>query len=180
MTFVAFAGSLRKGSFNRLLLRAAVDVAPAGMAIDVHAIDEIPLFNEDIEDPVPAPVARLKDAVAAADGLLLATPEYNAGVPGVTKNVVDWLSRPPGKSPLKGKPVGLLGASPGVLGTVRAQTHLRAAFAHNGSMVMPTPQVFVGQCGEKFDAEGKLIDDKTRAFLAKYMQALAEFAARFS
>lgn len=180
MKLIGFCGSLRKASFNRFLLNAAIELAPAGLTIDAHAIDGIPLFNADTEDPPPAAVASLRDALATAAGLLIATPEYNAGVPAVTKNVVDWLSRPPGKTVLKGKPVGLIGASPGMFGTVRAQIHLRASLDNTGAVVMPSPQVFVGQCKDKFDADGRLADEKTRAFLAKYLEALVVWIAKVS
>ena len=179
MRIIAIAGSLRRASFNRALIAACAELAPAGMTIEVRTIDGVPPFNEDDEaQGAPEPVARLREAIGAADGLLVATPEYNASVPGVLKNALDWLSRPPGKSALRSKPVAVLGASPGVLGTARAQAHLRASFEFNGCPVMPSPQVFVGMARDKFDADLRLTDEKTRAFLVKYLEALAVWVER--
>ncbi len=180
MRIVAISGSLRNGSYNRSLLFNIGELLPEGMAIEIQPIVEIPLFNEDDEAKgTPEAVTRLRDAVKAADGLLVATPEYNAGVPGVLKNTIDWLSRPPGKSVLTGKPTAILGVSPGVLGTARAQAHLRTALEFNAAPVMPSPQVFIGQARDKFDAEGRLTDDKTRAFLGKFLDAYAVWVRRF-
>ena len=181
MRIVAIAGSLRKGSYNRSLLFNIGELLPEGVAIEIQPIADVPLFNEDDEvKGTPEAVGRLRDAVKAADGLLVATPEYNAGVPGVLKNTIDWLSRPPGKSVLTGKPIAVLGASPGVLGTARAQVHLRAAFEFNAAPVMPSPQVFIGQARDKFDADGRLTDEKTRAFLRKFLEAYAVWVRRFA
>ena len=179
MRIIAIAGSLRKGSINKALLNACVELAPQGMIIEPGTIEGVPLFNQDDEaNGDPEAVARLKAAIAGAEGLLVVTPEYNAGVPGVLKNAVDWLSRPPGKSVLKGKPAGILGASPGVLGTARGQAHLRASLEFNAMPVMPTPQVFVGMAKDKFDADGALTDEKTRTFVAAYLTAFGEWVRR--
>jgi len=181
MHIVAISGSLRKGSYNRSLLFNIGELMPEGMAIEIQPIAEVPLFNEDDEaNGTPEAVTRLRDAVKAADGLLVATPEYNAGVPGVLKNAIDWLSRPPGKSVLTGKPTAILGVSPGVLGTARAQAHLRTALEFNAAPVMPSPQVFIGQARDKFDADGRLTDEKTRAFLSKFLDAYAVWVRRFA
>ena len=123
---VGIAGSLRAGSHNRTVVRAAAELAPPGLRIVETGIADIPFFDEDVEaEGDPAAVAALKRSVAAADGLIIATPEYEHGVPGVLKNTIDWLSRPPGRGPLLGKPVAVLGASPGMVGTARAQAQLR-------------------------------------------------------
>src|SRR5262245_39739521 len=117
---LGIAGSLRRESYNRGLLRAAQEMAPEGMTIRSFELDAIPLYNGDVEAAGdPAPVAQLKEAIRGADALLLATPEYNYGVPGVLKNAVDWASRPPAKSVLSGKPAAIMGASPGMGGTIR-------------------------------------------------------------
>lgn len=180
MRIVAIAGSLRKASFNRAILWALAELAPPGLALEIHEIGEIPLFNQDVEaQGTPPAVQRLRDAVAAANGLLVATPEYNAGVPGVLKNTIDWLSRPPGTSVLAGKPAALVGVTPGQLGTARAQAQLRAAFEFSGAPVMPAPQVFIGQAREKFDADGRLTDEKTRQHLAKFLAAFEVWMRRF-
>ncbi len=172
----AFAGSLREGSYNRALLRAAVELAPSGMEIEVLPIREIPLYDADVEaagDP-PA-VADFKRGVAAAAGLLIATPEYNHGVPGVTKNVIDWASRPPRESVLDRLPVATMGATPGRMGTARAQTQLRQAFGFTNSFCMPQPEVLVAGARELFDAEGRLTDEPTREHLARFLVAFGEW-----
>ena len=176
----AFAGSLRAGSYNRALLRAAIETAPEGMTIEIVDIAAIPLYDADLEAVgMPEPVAALKRAIAAADGLLIATPEYNHGVPGVTKNAIDWASRPPRESPLDRKPVGIVGASPGMVGTARGQSQLRQAFEFTNSYCMPQPQVLVARAHEKFDADGRLIDEKTREHLAKFLIAFADWIRIF-
>lgn len=180
LTVVAFAGSLRQGSYNRALLRAAQEVAPPRMTLSIVEIDEVPLYNGDVEQQGdPEPVARFKQAIREADGLLIATPEYNHGVPGVTKNAIDWASRPPRQSPLDGKPVAILGASPGITGTARGQSQLRQAFEFTNSYCMPQPEILVYKAHEKFDAEGRLTDEKTRAFLGKFLLAFGEWIQRF-
>ena len=177
---LAFAGSLRKASYNRALLRAAVELAPPRLAITVHELDGIPLYNEDVEKAgEPEPVAAFKAAIRAADALLIASPEYNHGVPGVLKNAIDWASRPPRGSVLDRKPVGILGASPGITGSARGQTQLRQAFNFTNSYAMPQPEILVYRAHEKFDQEGRLNDEKTRQFLGKYLEALVEWAERF-
>lgn len=177
LAVVAFAGSLRRASYNRALLRAAQEVAPAGMAISIFDISEVPLYNGDVEAAgEPEPVARLKQAIRAADGLLIATPEYNHGVPGVTKNAVDWVSRPYAKSPLDGKPVAILGASPAATGTARGQSQLRQCLGV--AYCMPHPEILVHQAHEKFDAEGRLTDEKTREYLGRFLVAFGDWIRR--
>lgn len=179
LTVAAFAGSLRRGSYNRALLRAATEVAPVGLRISILEIDEVPLYNADVEAAgEPEPVARFKQAIREADGLLIATPEYNHGVPGVTKNAVDWASRPPRNSPLDGKPVAILGASPGATGTARGQSQLRQAFEFTNSYCMPQPEILVYRAHEKIDAEGRLTDEKTREYLGKFLEAFAQWIRR--
>ena len=176
----AFAGSLRAGSYNRALLRAAVEAAPEGMAIEIADISAIPLYDADLETAgFPESVAAFKRAIAKADGLLIATPEYNHGVPGVTKNAIDWASRPPRESPLDSKPVGIIGASPGMTGTARGQSQLRQAFGFTNSYCMPQPQILVARAHEKFDAEGRLTDSATREYLAKFLAAFGDWIEIF-
>jgi chromate reductase, NAD(P)H dehydrogenase (quinone) len=175
---VGIAGSLRKASFNAGLLRAAVRSMPAGSTLDPASIAGIPLYDADVEaQGIPVLVANLKDRVAAADGLLLVTPEYNNSIPGVLKNAIDWASRPP-EQPFDGKPIGLMGASGGTLGTARAQYHLRQAFVFLNGMVMNRPEVMVPQAHNKFDADGKLTDQATRDFLAAHLAAFKAWALR--
>jgi chromate reductase len=181
LTVLAFAGSLRQGSYNRALLRAAQEVAPAGMTLSIFDIADVPLYNGDVEAAGdPEPVARFKQAIREADGLLIATPEYNHGVPGVTKNAIDWASRPPRQAPLNEKPVAILGASPGITGTARGQSQLRQAFEFTNSYCMPQPEILVYKAHEKFDAEGRLTDEKTREFLGKFLEAFGEWIRRLA
>lgn len=170
----AVAGSLRQGSYNHALLRAAQQLAPAEVHIAIADLSEIPLFNEDIERArIPTAVARLREAVAEADGFLVATPEYNHGVPGVMKNAFDWLSRPPGTSVLNGKPAAIVGASVSITGTARAQSQLRQSFVFTNTPVLLQPEVLVARAHEKFDADGHLTDGPTRAFLELFLHEFA-------
>jgi chromate reductase len=176
---VAFAGSLRKASYNRALLEACRELAPADLALTIVTLDEVPLFNEDVEAAGdPSGVVALRDAVAGADSLLIATPEYNHGVPGVTKNAIDWLSRPPRRSVLDGKPVAILGASPGMTGSARGQSQLRQAFGFTNSYCMPQPEVLVADARERFDADLRLVHERTRAHLTKFLVAFAAWIRR--
>lgn len=176
---LGFAGSLRAGSFNRALLRAAQELAPADMVIETFDLLAVPLYNGDVEAAGdPEGVAAFKAAIRAADGVLIATPEYNHGVPGVTKNAIDWASRPPRGAPLAEKPVALMGASPGITGTARGQSQLRQAFEFTNSYAMPQPELLVFKAHEKFDADGRLIDDVTRQYLASFLTAFAAWIRR--
>ncbi len=177
---VGFAGSLREQSYNRALLRAAKELAPPEMAIEIFDLREVPLYNGDVEaagDP-PA-VAALRTAIRAADGVLMVTPEYNHGVPAVMKNAVDWCSRPPQNAVLAKKPVGLIGASPGATGSARGQSQLRQAFEFTNSYCMPQPEYLLFRAHEKIDADGRLTDQPSRVFLQKYLVAFAEWIRIF-
>lgn len=176
---VAFAGSLRRASYNRALLAACGELAPADLALTIVTLDDVPLFNEDVEAAGDPPgVVALRAAVAAADGLLIATPEYNHGVPGVTKNAIDWLSRPPRGSVLDGKPVAILGASPGMTGSARGQSQLRQAFEFTNSYCLPQPEVLVADARDRFDSDLRLVHERTRAHLAKFLVAFAAWVRR--
>lgn len=181
LRIVGLAGSLRSGSLNRALLRAAAEIAPAGLKIEPFDLIDVPLYNGDVEaDGDPPAVAALKQAIAAADGVLFATPEYNHGVPAVMKNAVDWASRPPRGAALGGKPVGIIGASPGMTGSARGQSQLRQAFEFTNSFCMPQPELLVFKAHEKFDAEGRLMDEATRTYLARYLEAFESWVRRFA
>jgi len=181
LRILGIAGSLRAASLNRSLLRAAVGLAPEGMAIELFDLASVPLYNGDVEAAGDPPgVAALKKAVAIADGVLMVTPEYNHGVPGVMKNAVDWASRPPGEAPLGGKPVGIIGASPGITGTARGQSQLRQAFEFTNSFCMPQPELLVFKAHEKFDAEGRLTDAATVEYLQRYLAAFGDWVRRFA
>jgi chromate reductase len=139
----------------------------------------VPLYNGDVEAAGdPEAVTALKGAIREADALLIATPEYNFGVPGVLKNAIDWASRPPGKSPLNGKPAALMGATPGMGGTGRAQMSLRQSFVFTQTLVLVGPEVLVARAREKFDASGRLADEATRGFVRKLLEALADWTMR--
>lgn len=175
---VGFAGSLRRGSYNRALLRAATELAPSALHVVIHELDEIPLYNGDVEAVgFPPSVVQLRDAIRQADGLLIATPEYNHGVPGVLKNTIDWLSRPPRDSALNGKVAAIMGASPGITGTARGQSQLRQAFVFTNTYALLQPEVLVGRAHEKFDADGRLVDQATRNFLATFLEGFTELIA---
>jgi chromate reductase, NAD(P)H dehydrogenase (quinone) len=178
---LGFAGSLRAASYNRSLLRAAQALAPGGMTIEIFDLIGVPLFNADVEaQGDPPAVTALKDAIRAADGVLIVTPEYNHGVPAVTKNAVDWASRPPQAAALARKPVGVIGASPGITGSARGQSQLRQAFEFTNSYAMPQPELLVFKAHEKFDEAGTLTDEATATYLVRYLAAFADWVRRFA
>jgi chromate reductase len=180
MKVLGIAGSLRRASYNRALVEAARTLAPAGMVIEVFDLDDIPLYNGDLDvDGVrPPEVERLKQAIAAADALLVATPEYNYGVSGVLKNAIDWASRPAMKSVLAGKPVAIMGASTSATGTARAQQELKLVLMGCLSLVMPHAGVLVGMAREKFSESGALAHEPTRRFLASFLHDLQTWVYR--
>ena len=181
LSILAVAGSLRRASFNRGLVRAAVEVAPAGITVTTFDLIDVPLFNADVEargDP-PA-VAALKTAIQESDALLIASPEYNHCIPGVLKNAIDWASRPARASALTGKPVAIMGASPGRGGTARAQAQLRDGLTYTNGYVLPLPEVLVPLADEKFDADGNLLDEATRAEVRDLLVALAAWTRRLA
>lgn len=180
LEILGIVGSLRRESQNRRLLRAAQELAPEGMRIEIVELDEIPLYDQDLDtdESRPEPVTRMKEAVAHADGLLIATPEYNHTVPGVLQNTIDWVSRPGMRSPLAGKPAGIMGASNGSIGTARAQQHLKVVLMSTLSPVMPHPGIAVGQAREKFDEAGRLTHEPTRDFLAAYLEQFEVWVRR--
>src|SRR5579871_6737133 len=182
-TIVGFSGSLRRGSFNSSLLRAAVEMAPAGTAIEIASIAEIPLYNADVEAAgVPPPVQALKDKVIASDGLLIATPEYNNSIPGVAKNVIDWLSRPPSDVPkvFRNKPIAIMGATPGLGGTILSQAAWLPILATLGTSPWFGGRLRVSGAGKVFDANGTLVDDAIREQLKKFVEGFAAFCAKHS
>ncbi|HTM09111.1 MAG TPA: NADPH-dependent FMN reductase [Verrucomicrobiae bacterium] len=173
---LGFAGSLRRQSYNRGLLRAAVEAAPAGVAIETFDLTPIPLYNADVEEKgLPPAVAQFKEKIRAADALLIVTPEYNYSVPGVLKNAIDWASRPANESPLQKKPAALMGASGGQMGTARAQLALRQSFVFTETLVLPKPDIYVPHAAKSFDAEGNLTDEKLRARIKTLLEALVRW-----
>ena len=174
-------GSLRGASYNKGLLRAAVELAPAGMEIqDYTRLGDIPPYNDDVfakGDPEPA--AHFKTAISAADAMLIVTPEYNYGVPGVLKNAIDWASRPSGKSVLNRKPAALMGCSQGLGGTIRAQHALRQSFVFTETYVMVQPEIKLPSVAALFDASGRLVDENTRQHIKKFLEAFVVWIGRF-
>ncbi len=176
LSVLGFAGSLRAGSYNRALLRAAIELAPAGMEIRLfERLGEVPLYDADLEArAVPEPVAAFKEAIRAADGLLIATPEYNHSLPGVLKNAIDWASRPASDPAFGDKPVAILGATPGIGGTIRGQMALRQAL-DAAALILPKPEVFIAKAGERFDPTGRLTDEATRKHVARLLEAFRDW-----
>jgi chromate reductase, NAD(P)H dehydrogenase (quinone) len=177
---LGIAGSLRQGSYNRLLLRAAQELAPPGTSIVVYQeLGSIPLYDADLERTTgggPAAVQQLRTLVAAADGILLATPEYNHGIPGVLKNAIDWLSRPAPEEVLAAKPVAIIGASSGPSGTRLAQAALREVLYATESFVLPGPAILASGAARLFDDSGKLVDAAMRERLQALLAAFGRFA----
>jgi chromate reductase, NAD(P)H dehydrogenase (quinone) len=174
---LGISGSLRRASYNTALLRAAAELMPPGMTLEIFDLAPLPLFNEDTEKPFPAAVADFRTRLAQADALLIATPEYNSSISGALKNAIDWASRSP-QQPLNGRPVAIMGASTGNFGTVRAQLHLRQILTHIGALPLGKPEVLVARAEQAFDAEGRLVDVAARGFLRDLLAALGKWIER--
>ena len=173
------AGSLRRQSYNRGLIEAAREIAPAGMLIETADLSPIPLYNADVQAECdPSPLAALKAQIAAADALLIATPEYNHLLSGVLKNAIDWVSRPVAQTPLRRKPVAIMGASGGPTGTARAQLGLRQVLTSVECYVLPAPQVLVANAAERFDPKARLTDERTKEQIRALLAALREWVER--
>jgi chromate reductase len=179
---LGIAGSLRRDSFNRQLLDNARQLAPATLIVEPFDLADVPLYNADLDtdDARPEAVRRLKEAVAASHAVLFCSPEYNHGVPGVLQNAIDWVSRPAFKSPLVGKPVGMMGASGGVSGTMRGQQMLKLVLMSTLAAIFPHPGVAIPLAREKFDAAGALAHEPTRDFVAAYLRDFATWLGRQS
>lgn len=180
VTILGFAGSLRKDSYNKALLRAAAELAPENVSVKIIEIKGIPLFNQDLENSQPKKVRNFKAKIRAADAVLIATPEYNYSIPGVLKNAIDWASRPSDDNAFDGKPVAIMGASTGTLGTARAQYHLRQCFVALNMYPINYPEVMVTHAREKIDEKGRLKDEKTREKVTKLLENLAAWSKRLS
>lgn len=171
----AFSGSLRKNSYNRMLIKSLQELKPENIEIEEIDLLEIPLYNGDTEDAgVPAAVSAFKEKIEKANGVIISTPEYNHAVPGVLKNALDWASRPP-YNPFSGKPVGIMGASTGLSGTISAQESLRHIGVLLNMHIMNNPSVLVRNAQDKFDSNGKLTDEKTKEILKKYLLSLSSW-----
>lgn len=184
VTIIGISGSLRKDSINTGLLKAAAKNAPEGCQVIVESIKDIPLYNGDIEDTqgIPTPAASLKENIAAADGLLIATPEYNNSIPGVLKNTIDWISRPPKDRPkvFANRPVGIIGATPGSSGTSFSQYAWLPVFRILGAQVWSGKLLWIANASDKFDKNGVLIDESTLKHVAEYMNGFVHFIKKTS
>ncbi len=169
---LGIAGSLRKGSYNKSLLRAALDLLPEDVELEIFDLKGIPLFNQDLEKRMPAKVREFKAKIEAADAILIATPEYNHSMPGVLKNAIDWASRPYGDNSFDGKPVALMSASIGSFGGSRAQNHLRRSLTCLDTHLVDKPEVFVAFVDEKVDEKGEIADEETRKKIKELLERL--------
>jgi len=182
-TIIGLAGSLRRGSYNSMLLRAAAELAPEGTAVEIASLRGIPLYDGDVEAAgMPELVTQLKDRIAGADGLLLVTPEYNFSIPGVFKNAIDWLSRPPADIArvFGGRPVALMGATPGRGGTLQAQSAWLPVFRALGVCPWFGPRLLVSGADKVFDSEGRLLDEGIRKNTRDFMSQFSQFIARMA
>ena len=178
ISILGIAGSLRKNSFNKALLRVAAELVPEGARLEVFDLDGIPPFNQDLESQPPDRVKEFKKKIKAADAILIVTPEYNYSIPGVLKNAIDSASRPHGDNAWNGKPVAVMGASIGMLGTARAQYHLRQSFVFLNMVPINQPEVMVPFVEQKMDQNGRLTDDKTREKIRELLAALIAWTKR--
>ena len=175
---LGIAGSLRRESYNRAVLKAARRLVPEDATIKIFELDGIPGFNQDEEQNPPAKVVELKKRIREADAVLFVTPEYNYSVPGVLKNAIDWASRPYGDSAWNGKPAAIMGASIGAIGTARAQYHLRQMMVFLNMFPLNQPEVMIGNASERFDVDGNLKDDETKEFIRQLLQGLVKWTRR--
>ena len=180
---IGISGSLRAASYNTKLLKAAQQLLPEGLTLDIISIADIPLFNEDLEPPAapdyPLPVKTFREAIAKADGMLIVSPEYNYSIPGVLKNAVDWASR--GKdAPIVGKPVSLMGATPGIWGTARMHMAFQPVFHTLDVKAVHKPEVYLSKAAEKFDDNGNLVDETAKKLIVKNLEELQKIIEKYS
>lgn len=177
VSILGICGSTRKASMNRALLTTIAEQLPAEAAFSQwEGLEHLPIFNSDT--PEPSPVIALKAALAAADGVIITVPEYNYSIPGGLKNALDWVSRPPATSPLRGRPVAIAGAATGMSGTIRAQNHLRQMLVYSDTPCMLQPEVLIPRAHERFDQTGKLVDASTRELLGRFATAFVAFVRK--
>ncbi len=175
---LGFAGSLRKGSYNKALLRVAVESVPEDAELEVFDLDGIPPYNQDLDDDMPGKVREFKRKIRAADAILIASPEYNYSIPGVLKNAIDWASRPIGDNSWDGKPVAVMSASVGMLAGARAQYHLRQTFVYINMLPVNRPEVMVPFVEDKVDHDGNITDEKTRRKVRELLESLVAWTRR--
>jgi chromate reductase len=172
LTILGFAGSLRKGSYNKALLRTALEFLPEDAQLEIFDLEGIPPYNMDLENKMPERVKEFKEEIKVADAILIASPEHNYSIPGVLKNAIDWASRPPGDNSFDGKPVGIMSASPGMLGGARMQYHLRQTFVFLNMYPVNKPEFIVTFAAEKIDDKGRVRDEKTREKIKELLGSL--------
>jgi chromate reductase, NAD(P)H dehydrogenase (quinone) len=175
ISILGFAGSLRKDSYNKAILRAASSLVPGDAELSMFDLEGIPPFNQDLEKEPAGKVKDFKAKIRSADAILISTPEYNYSIPGVLKNAIDWASRPYGDNVLEGKPVAVMGASIGMIGTARAQYHLRQCFIFLNMYPVNRPEVMVPFAHEKIDKDGKVTDSKTLELIKELMVSLIDW-----
>ncbi len=178
VSILGFAGSLRKGSYNKAILRAAAELLPDNATLEIYDLEGIPLFNADNEDKPTQKVREFKAKIKDADAILIATPEYNYSIPGVLKNALDTASRPYGDNSFEGKPVAMMGASPGMIGTARAQYHLRQSFVFLNVHTVNRPEVMVTHAADKIDDKGRLTNTESRELIAELLEALVDLSLK--
>jgi len=178
VTILGFAGSLRKGSYNKALLQAASELTPEDASLEIFDLEGIPPFNQDFETKMPQKVKEFKEKIKAADAILIVTPEYNYSMPGVLKNAIDWASRPYGDNSFEDKPVAIMSASGGMLGGARAQYHLRQTMVFLNMHPVNRPEVIVTFANEKIDEKGRLPDEKTREKIRQLLESLIAWTRR--
>ena len=178
VSILGIPGSLRRGSFNRMALDAARALVPAGATLEIFGLEDIPSFNQDLEKQPPARVVELKARVRAADAIFFATPEYNYSMPGVLKNAIDWVSRPYGDNAWQGKPVAVMGASIGMLGSARVQYHLRQSFVFLNMYPVNQPEVMIANASQRFNERGELTDETSRELIRKLLAELVAWTKR--
>jgi chromate reductase len=180
LKILGFAGSLRKGSYNKALLSAALEMLPENVELEIFDLEGIPLYNQDMEREYPEKLREFKKKLREADALLIATPEYNYSVPGVLKNAIDCASRPFGDNSFDGKPVGIMSASIGMLAGARAQYHLRQSLVFLNTFPLNRPEVMVPFAADKVDGNGRLTDEKTREKIKELLESLAAWTRRLN
>jgi len=178
LTFAAYAGSLRKASYNKMLLHALVSLAPPHIVIKTLDLSDVPLFNMDNEHNPPPAVTHMRETIRKADGLIIVSPEHNGIIPAVTKTVIEWASRPPESSCLDGKPTAVMGGAPGGFGTVRAQMNVRQMSPESGMLMLQDPEIRVSRVHTKFNERGQLIDEDLRHDLAEFVHAMAAWTRK--
>ena len=176
---LAFAGSIRKDSYNRRLILASRELAPEGLEIESFELDDIPIYNMDLEPDFPPSVVEFKAKIKAADGVLITCPEHNFGYAGILKNAIDWASRPPSDGVFENKPVIVQSASPAWAGGIRGQYQLRQVLAYFSMRQMYFPEVCVGSCKQKFDESGKLTDEMAREQIRKQLALFKEYVLKY-